>query len=77
MKANLMDLNSLLYEQLERINDDELKGEELDEQLKKSKAINDVAKTIVQNSMLVFRAARYAEENGVTGVETRLIGADA
>lgn len=75
MKSNLTSLNDMLYEQLERINDDELKGDELKEQLAKSKMINDVAKTIVANSTLMFRAIKYADENGIED-ETKLLEVD-
>lgn len=75
MKANLPDLNNLLFEQLERINDDDLTGEELKTQLEKSRMINDVARTIVSNSALIFKAARYADEFGDTQ-GLRLLGSD-
>ena len=63
MKANLMDLNNVLFEQIERLNDDDLVGEELENELKKSKAIGGIASTIVQNSSLILRAVRYEEES--------------
>lgn len=75
MKANLPDLNNMLFEQLERINDDDLKGEELKEQLTKSKAINNIARVIVSNSALMFKAARYADEFG-DQTSVRLLGSD-
>ncbi|MGP1418357.1 MAG: hypothetical protein ACTTJZ_00905 [Sphaerochaetaceae bacterium] len=58
MKANLADLNNVLFEQIERINDDELTGALLDEQLKKTKAITSVASTIVANAALALHAAK-------------------
>ena len=36
MNNKLIDLNNLLFEQLERINDDDLSDDELEKQLKKS-----------------------------------------
>jgi len=79
MRANLPDLNNLLFEQLERINDDDLTGEDLRIQLEKSKMINDVARTIVSNSALMLKAARYADEfTDELGDRTsvRLLGSD-
>lgn len=63
MKANLGDLNNVLFEQIERLNDDDLVGEELENQLKKSQAIGGIAKMIVNNSSLILKAAKYAEES--------------
>lgn len=77
MKGNLPGLNDMLYEQLERLNDDDLQGDELEVQLKKTKMINDVARTIVTNSNLIYKAARYAEEFGTTTeAERKLLGSD-
>jgi len=73
MKANLGDLNNVLFEQIERLNDDELTGEELENQLKKSKAIGGIATTIVHNSTLILKAAKYAEDSG-TVMPRALIG---
>jgi len=76
MKANLPDLNNLLFEQLERINDDELSGAELEAQLAKSKAINDIARTIVSNSALILRATQYADDFGENVTSIKLLGSD-
>lgn len=66
MKANLGDLNNILFEQVERLNEDDLTGEELDSQLKKSKAIGAIAETIVHNSSLILRAATLDLDNRLT-----------
>ena len=76
MRGNLPGLNEMLYEQLERLNDDDLQGDELEAQLKKTKMINDVARTIVTNSNLIYKAARYADEFGNTEAERKLLGSD-
>lgn len=57
MRNSLADLNDYLFEQIERVNDDSLTGKKLDEQLKKSKAVVEIGKTIVQSANVVLRAA--------------------
>lgn len=64
MKNTLNDLNNILFEQIERINDDSLQGEELNEQLKKSREINNIAVTLVQSGSLLLRTMQYREEMG-------------
>lgn len=63
MKKNTLgDLNGYLFEQLEKLNDEDLKGEKLEEELKRNKAITDVAKNIIQNGNLVLQARKFADE---------------
>ena len=42
MKNKLSDLNNLLFEQLERLQDDELKGDDLDHEIARSKAVTSI-----------------------------------
>jgi len=65
MKNSLQDLNNLLFEQLERVNDDDLTKEELDKQIKKSTTIAKLSTVIVQNAKLSLDAAKFFEENGI------------
>ncbi len=75
MKANLQDLNNILFEQIERLNDDELIGEELETQIKKSKVIVTVASQIISNSQLQLDAVKYMENSvGDVSVPQVLIG---
>lgn len=61
MRNNLTDLNNHLFEQIERLNDDELQGEALKEEIKRSKAIEDVAKQIINNGRLVLDSQKFVE----------------
>lgn len=62
MKNTLSDLNNHLFAQLERLSDEELKGEELQEELNRSKAVSDVAKNIVSNGNLILQAHKFKDE---------------
>lgn len=70
MRNSLGDLNDYLFEQIERVNDDGLTGKDLDEQLKKAKAVVEIGKTIVQNANVVLRAAIASQVDLVQVPET-------
>lgn len=67
MKNTLKDLNNYLFEQLEKLNDDEaLQQDELfDKEIKRSKAVIDTAKTIIDNAKTVLDAQKYQNEYGI------------
>lgn len=56
MKNSLSDLNNHLFAQLERLNDEELKGEELQKEISRSKAITGIAQQVISNARLVLDA---------------------
>jgi len=68
VKNDLGSLNNYLFEQLERLNDDEaLENEEnFDKEMKRAKAITGVAKTIIDNANLLLDAKKYQDECGDT-----------
>lgn len=67
MKNDLNSLNNYLFEELERLNDDEeLSSEEnLNKELKRAKAISGVSTAIVNNAKLILDAKKYADECGI------------
>lgn len=64
IKNSLADLNLHLFEQLERLNDEDLQGEELEKEINRSKAITDVASKIIDNGNLVLKAVHEQNEYG-------------
>lgn len=66
MKNKLSDLNNHLFEQLERLNDEELTGEALETEIHRSKAITTVAQAIINNGSLALNAKKYNDEYGIT-----------
>lgn len=69
MKNTLGDLNNYLFEQLERINDDSLDAEGLEQELKKTDSIVKVAEKIIQNGELAFRTMQHMDHYGYGGGE--------
>ena len=52
------DLNNHLFEQLERLNDDEINGEDLKEEIGRSKAMADISRMIIDNAKLSLDAKK-------------------
>lgn len=61
-RNTLADLNNHLFEQLERLNDKSLKGENLTEEINRSKAVTDIAKSVIENGKLVLDAQKFADD---------------
>jgi len=66
MKNDLKALNDYLFEELERLNDNEEleSDEQLEREIKRSKAITNVAQSIIDNANLVLSAQKYSNEYG-------------
>jgi len=58
----LADLNNHLFMQLERLNDEDLKGEKLQEEINRAKAISQVATQIINNGALVLDAMKWQDD---------------
>lgn len=63
-KNKLLGLNNHLFEALERINDDELQGEKLQEEMARAKTITQIGNTIISNASLALEAKKYKDEFG-------------
>jgi len=66
MKNKLIDLNNILFAQLERLDDEDITGDELDAVIKRGGAIVDVAAQIIASGSLQLRAAEKAYEMGLS-----------
>lgn len=62
MKNTMGDLNNHLFAQLERLNDEDLKGEALQEEIERSRAISNIATRIIENGSLILQAHKFSDE---------------
>lgn len=63
-KNKLVDLNNHLFEELERLNDENLKGEALQEERERAKSMANIAQTIINNGELALKAQKHFDEYG-------------
>jgi hypothetical protein len=62
MKNTLSDLNNILFEQLERVNDDSLTPDQLEAQIRKTESIVKVSEQIIKNGELAFKAIQHKDK---------------
>lgn len=75
MKNTLTDLNNYLFEQIERLNDDELSEDQLEKEIKRSEAVQKVARTIIENGQFALSAKKHMDEYGQgQSVELPMLG---
>ena len=75
MKNTLTDLNNYLFEAIERINDDSLDDAQLEKEIKRSEAVQKIAKTIIDNGSLALQAKKHLDEYGQgENVELPMLG---
>lgn len=63
MKNTLGDLNNHLFAQLERLSDEDLKGEDLREEIERSKSITHIAAKIIENGSLILDAKKMVADS--------------
>lgn len=64
MKNKLADLNDHLFAQLERLSDEDLTAEQIQQEAKRGEAIVSVADQIIRNADLTFKAATFVATHG-------------
>lgn len=72
IKNKLSDLNDHLFAQLERLSDEETIGDELKEEIERSKSVTMIARTIVDNGKLVLDAAKAINDRSIVNAPKML-----
>lgn len=62
-----------LFEQMERLNELDTKGEDFEKEIERSKAISGVAKDIVSNANLVLQASKFKDERMDTDIGSNML----
>lgn len=62
MKNTLGDLNNHLFAELERLSDEDLEGDKLEKEIRRSEAVCGVATQIIANGTLVLKAEKFKDE---------------
>lgn len=64
MKNRLIDLNNHLFSQMERLSDENLTSEQIEQEVKRSEAIVAVSEQIIRNSDISLKAANLVANHG-------------
>lgn len=60
MQNKLIDLNNHLFTALERVNNEDLEGEKLREEINRARSVANLGREIVQNARVVLEAEKFA-----------------
>ena len=64
MKNTLSDLNNYLFEAMERLTDDSMSSDQLEQEIKRAESMSKVANQIIQNGELAYRTMVHMDEYG-------------
>ena len=64
-RNKITDLNNHLFAQLEKLNDDDLSPEQIDQECKRAKAMSSIASQILQSSRLTLEAMKLVNEDKI------------
>jgi len=73
MKNKLIDLNNHLFAEMERLSDEDLKGDALAEEIQRAKALGGVAVQIISTGQLALSASK-AINDGIIRRAPKLLG---
>ena len=68
-RNKISDLNNHLFAQLEKLNDDELKGENLSTEVQRANAMSSLASQIISSTKLTLDAMKMANNGEINPVD--------
>ena len=70
----LGDLNNHLFAELERLGDEGLTSEQLEQEIIRARALSDIAKRVISNGELVLKAEKFKDERlDANGSQPRML----
>jgi len=75
MKNKLIDLNNHLFAQLERLSDEDVRGDELNEEIGRAKSVSNVVAQIINNANLALKA-QMAINDGLIKRVPQMLGVE-
>lgn len=66
MKNKLSNLNDHLFAQLERLSDEDVKGDDLKQEIERAKAVTAVSREIINGGNLALKAAKAWSDGDIT-----------
>lgn len=76
MKNTSEDLCNHLFEQIERLNDDDLKGDALDQEIKRATAMRGLADGVIQTAKAETDRIKAVSDTGITSGSALLKGVE-
>ena len=64
MRNSLTDLNEYLFQQLDALSNESLTGEALEREIERSRAIQGIAKTVIEGANVALNAKKHMDEYG-------------
>ena len=75
MQNKLSDLNNHLFAQLERLSDESITGEDLQEEVNRARAVTNVAEAIISGASIQLKACSLAYDAGCeVAIPKQLLG---
>jgi len=71
-RNTLSDLNNHLFAVLERLNDEDLTEEEMKKEIERARAVNGVAKNIIENAKTALYGAKFSADTGAVPAQFHL-----